>query len=104
MHSTTESNAHVERLIGTLRRELLDRVLVWNEEQLRAVASEYVRWYNAGRVAPKILSLTQDRNTAQKIVKIVRPSPLLAMLAKTVPVACHPLLALRPSPLLLGGR
>ena len=44
------AQAHVERFIGTLRRELLDRILVWNEGQLRAVASEYVSWYNTGRV------------------------------------------------------
>ena len=42
--------AHVERFIGTLRRELLDRILVWNERQLRAVVNEYVRWFNEGRV------------------------------------------------------
>ena len=44
------ANAHVERLIGTLRRELLDRILVWNEGQLRAVLAEYTSWFNAGRV------------------------------------------------------
>ena len=43
--------AHVERFIGTLRRELLDRILVWNEGQLRAVVNEYVHgWYNNSRV------------------------------------------------------
>ena len=43
--------AHVERFIGTLRRELLDRILVWNEGQLRAVVNEYVHgWYNSSRV------------------------------------------------------
>jgi putative transposase len=44
------ANAHVERLIGTLRRELLDRILIWNERQLRAVVNEYVHWFNGGRV------------------------------------------------------
>ena len=44
------ANAHVERFIGTLRRELLDRILVWNEWQLRAVLAEYTSWFNAGRV------------------------------------------------------
>ena len=44
------ANAHVERLIGTLRRELLDRILVWNEGQLRAVLAEYTGWFNGGRV------------------------------------------------------
>jgi putative transposase len=44
------ANARVERLVGTLRRELLDRILVWNEGQLRGAMAEYVGWYNAGRV------------------------------------------------------
>jgi len=42
--------AHIERLIGTLRRECLDRVLIWNEEHLRRVLKEFVNWYNHGRV------------------------------------------------------
>ena len=43
--------AHVERFIGTLRGELLDRILVWNEGQLRAVVNDYVHgWYNNSRV------------------------------------------------------
>jgi len=42
--------AHIERFMGTLRREVLDRILVWNEGQLRAVLGEYIHWYNEGRV------------------------------------------------------
>jgi transposase InsO family protein len=42
--------AHIERLIGTLRRECLDRMLIWNERHLRCVLSEFVHWYNHGRV------------------------------------------------------
>ena len=42
--------AHVERLIGTLRRELLDRILVWNEGQLRRNLDEYCSWFNSARV------------------------------------------------------
>ena len=45
------ASAHVERFMGTLRRELLDRILVWNEGQLRTVVNEYVHgWYNNSRV------------------------------------------------------
>ena len=44
------ANSFCERFIGTLRRELLDRVLVWNEAQLRVLLAEYIRWFNAGRV------------------------------------------------------
>jgi len=42
--------AHIERLIGTLRRECLDRVLIWNDRNLRCVLAEFIRWYNHGRV------------------------------------------------------
>jgi len=43
------ANAICERVIGTLRRELLDHVLIVNETHLRAVLGEYVTHYNAGR-------------------------------------------------------
>jgi len=42
--------AHIERLIGTLRRECLDRMLIWNERHLRCVLREFIAWYNHGRV------------------------------------------------------
>ena len=42
--------AHIERLIGTIRRECLDRMLIWNEQHLRCVLKEYIGWYNHGRV------------------------------------------------------
>jgi putative transposase len=44
-------NAICERLLGTLRRELLDRVLILSEAHLRAVLIEYQVHYNtAGRI------------------------------------------------------
>jgi putative transposase len=42
-------NATCERLLGTLRRELLDRMLILSEAHLRAVLIEYQAHYNTGR-------------------------------------------------------
>ena len=33
----------------TLRHELLDRAIIWNERQLRALLEEYVKHYNSHR-------------------------------------------------------
>src|SRR5438270_2403494 len=43
------ANAIVERVIGTLRRECLDHMIVFDEQHLRSVLSEFVRYYNEER-------------------------------------------------------
>jgi transposase InsO family protein len=42
-------NAICERLIGTLRRDLLDRTLILNQAHLRAVLAEYKEHYHTAR-------------------------------------------------------
>ena len=42
-------NAICERLVGTLRREVLDRTLILGKPRLRAVLTEYQTHYNAAR-------------------------------------------------------
>ena len=42
-------NATCERLVGTLRREMLDRVLILGETHLRSVLAEYQAHYNTAR-------------------------------------------------------
>ena len=46
---TPRMNAICERMIGTLRRELFDRLLIANERHLRRVLTDYLRHYNAAR-------------------------------------------------------
>ena len=43
------ANAVCERMIGTLRRELLDRILIHGETHLRRVLNEYLTHYNTAR-------------------------------------------------------
>jgi len=43
------ANAHCERVIGTVRRECLDHVVITSERQLLAVLTEYRRYYNRAR-------------------------------------------------------
>ena len=50
-------NAYVERLIGTLRRECLDHVLIFGERHLRQVLKSYSAYYNETRTH---LGLSKD--------------------------------------------
>jgi putative transposase len=46
---TPRSHAFVERLIGTVRRECLDRTLFWNESDLERKLETYKAYYNQHR-------------------------------------------------------
>ena len=50
-------NGHAERLIGSIRRECLDHVIVFGERHLRHVLRSYARYYNGVRTH---LSLGKD--------------------------------------------
>ena len=43
------ANAFAERWIGSIRRELLDRTIIWNQRQLERVVVDYVEHYNTRR-------------------------------------------------------
>jgi len=42
-------NPYVERLIGSIRRECLDRVIVLSEEHLREFLASYFEYYHTSR-------------------------------------------------------
>ncbi len=44
------ANAHIERWVGSVRRECLDRLLIFTRRQLEHVLRIYVRHYNEHRL------------------------------------------------------
>ena len=44
-----KANAYAERWVRSLRHEVLDRTLIWNERQLRILLGEFVEHYNSQR-------------------------------------------------------
>jgi hypothetical protein len=44
-----KANAHVERMIGSIRRQCLDHMLVYNELHLQWLLGEYRRYFNEAR-------------------------------------------------------
>jgi transposase InsO family protein len=57
---TPRMNATCERLAGTLRRELLDRLLILGERHLRAVLTDYQAHYNTARLHQGIAQRVPD--------------------------------------------
>ena len=62
-------NAYAERLIGSIRREVLDHVIVFGERHLRQVLSSYLTYHNEARTH---LSLNRDAPVPRKVHGIER--------------------------------
>ena len=62
-------NGHVERLIGSIRRESLDHLVVFDEAQLRSVLKNYASYYNQVRTH---LSLDKDAPEFRRPLKVGR--------------------------------
>jgi transposase InsO family protein len=69
------ANAIMERWIGSLRRELLDRMLILNARHLRRVLTEYENHFNTHRPhraltqAAPLRALPQPDTTETKIIR-----------------------------------
>jgi len=55
---TPRSQAFVERLIGTVRREYLDRTLFWNQGDLERKLENYKTFYNQHRCHTALAGIT----------------------------------------------
>ena len=61
--SSPWQNPYVERLIGSIRRECLDHVIVFNEAHLRRTLGGYLTYYHEARTH---LSLSKDAPTPRR--------------------------------------
>ena len=64
VQSTAHPNPYVERVIGSIRRECLDHVVVFNERHLRRVLRSYLAYYHGSRTH---LALGKDAPEARAI-------------------------------------
>jgi len=60
-------NGHTERLIGSIRRECLDHVIVVSEADLRRILSAYANYYNCLRTH---LALDKDAPLGRSVQPI----------------------------------
>ena len=61
-------NGTAERWVGSCKRELIDHVIVLNQEHLRRLIRDYVRYYHADRVHTSFQDAPEGRAVA------IRPS------------------------------
>ena len=73
------ANAHIERWVGTARRECLDRLLIFNRRQLEHVLRVFVRHYNERRPhralalrAPDVTAMPSTRGEPRTAARTAR--------------------------------
>jgi transposase InsO family protein len=54
-------NPYAERLIGSIRRECLDHVIIFNEHHLRRVLSSYFQYHNPASQHPSVYVVEGNR-------------------------------------------
>ncbi len=59
---TPVANAYAERWVGTVRRELCDRTLIWNRKHLAPLLDEYIEHYNTHRPHQSLGQHAPDRH------------------------------------------
>jgi transposase InsO family protein len=76
-------NGHVERLIGSIRRESLDHLVVFGEAHLRDVLKAYAWYYNKVRPYLALDKDAPDFRGTQKISRIAA-IPILGGLHQSI--------------------
>jgi transposase InsO family protein len=69
-------NGHAERLIGSIRRECLDHVVVIGERHLRDILLSYMTYYNGARTHLSLNKVAPIPRGVQAVGRIL-PTPIL---------------------------
>ena len=72
-------NGVAERWVGTCRRELLDHVIVFDEEHLRRLLSEFLDYYHNDRIH---LSLGKDAPRGRPVCAAISPTAQVTSLSR----------------------
>ena len=59
-------NGYAERVIGTIRRECLDHMIVVNEAHLRSVLSAFAQYYNSARTHRSLAKDAPNRRSVER--------------------------------------
>ncbi len=78
-----KSENDVERLIGSIRRERLDHLVVFDEAQLRRVLKNYVSYYNQVRTHLSLRKNATDFRRPQKLCPIASISISVGFIINT---------------------
>jgi len=65
-----QANAYAERWVRTVRHELLDRTLIWNQRQLAHLLEEFVAHHNTHRPHRSLVQLAPDDDPDSPVADI----------------------------------
>ena len=68
-----KANAFAERWVRTVRHELLDRTLIWNQRQLHRLLSEFVEHYNEHRPHRSLNQRAPNDDHDAEPIELARP-------------------------------
>ena len=75
---TPVANTFAERWTGTLRRELLDRTIIWNQRQLERLVIDYIDHYNMHRPHRSLSQRPPRQALPEEPTSIAPSSPRVA--------------------------
>jgi transposase InsO family protein len=65
-----QANAFAERWVRTVRHELLDRTLIWNQHQLRQLLEDFIKHYNQHRPHRNLNQRAPNDETHASVIDI----------------------------------